>query len=649
MVEKKGRTVKDTDKITSIDFPKLGINIPVLPDPLLPVKTPDLEKFPKPSDYAFTVTYNVITDTVKTIGDSFNTKLVVDDRPADGSGADFCVPCHPLAAAFRKSPKLIAEEIAGGMQDFPYIKDAKAVNGFINFEVDMGAYGGQVLSQIESLGENYGKQNTGNGNAVVIDCSSPNIAKEMSIGHLRSTIIGESLARIYAAAGYTVIRDNHLGDWGTQFGMLGEAYNRWRDEVADLINGPNPVKGLNRLYVKINDEIAREGGNQSPLYESGKQWFQRLEQGDPEAIDLWRWTVELSLKEFGRVYQLLDTKYEYMLGESEYVGMLGAVVKSMVDNGVAAKDDDGAIIVHFNNSNLGKLVVQKSDGTSVYATRDLAALAARTEWFHPEKILYVVGGEQKQYFQQVFEAFNMLVGGRGPEIEHVPFGMVKLGKEKMSSRKGRVILLEDLLTESISKAKEKIKQGQIDKEQALTEEEVDTIARKVGVGAVVFLDLVQSRERQISLDVEEDVVENGGVLIKPDWDKILSFDGNSAPYIQYAHTRAQSIIKRANEIGIDIDTIPSASFNTPIEKSLVKQLSRFPAAIQSAIAQNEPYIISDYSYQLAELFNRFYKQEKVISEPDSAKRNDRLRLTAAVAQVIRNSLQLVCIEAPEKM
>jgi len=640
---------KSGERTSAIDFQKLGISVPDLPQPLLPVEKPNLVDLPKPSDYVYLATHAILEDAVKRLGEGTKIKPILDNNPPSEARADFSIPCHPLASIFRKPPQSIAEEVAEEVADLPNIRETRAVNGFVNIEIDPNSLGNQVLHEIEVLGKDYGRQNIGNGNTVVIDCSSPNIAKEMSIGHLRSTIIGESLARIYRAAGYTVVRDNHLGDWGTQFGMLGEAYGRWKDEVAGLIDGPDPVKGLNKLYVKMNDAIAREGGKESALYESGKRWFQRLEQGDPQAIALWRWATSLSLTEFQRVYDLLGTKYEYVLGESQYVDMLSDIVRSMVDNRVATKDAEGTTTVHFADEKLGKLVVQKSDGTSVYATRDLAALAARTEWFNPERILYVVGGEQKFYFQQLFEAFSILTGGKGPQVDHVSFGMVKLGKEKMSTRKGRVVLLEDLLTESIRRAKEKILQSQGEKGKIFTDDEIDAVAKQVGVGAVVFLDLAQSRERQIALDVEEELSEDGTAILKPDWDKILSFEGNSAPHIQYAHARARSILGRAHEIGMSVDTSQPSSFETQVEESLIKQLGRFPAIIQQALTQNEPYLVSDYAYRVADLFNQYYKQEKVISEPDPGKRNDRLRLTAAAAQVIENSLELLCIEAPEKM
>ncbi len=641
-----------------MNFKKLDIKIPHLPDARIPVQIPDIRILPKTNDYAWINAKEILTSIAKRLEQGTGTTLRID-TPAVNIDADLSIPCHPLARPLRKSPIIIAQEAAIEVSLValpPVVKRVFALNGYVNFEFDMNIYGNTVLQEIERLGNRYGEQNLGNGATVVLDVSSPNVAKHMSVGHLRSTVIGESLSRLYKKAGYKVIRDNHLGDWGTQFGMLGRAYDLWKDEVPELKT--NPVQGLYKLYVKMHQEIVIQkeankqlliqgGMNQteaearaeSELEKEGKKWFQRLEQGDSEAKKLWKWAYELSLKEFERVYQYLGPKFEYMLGESYYINMNPYVAQALLTTKTAEKADDSSIAVFFQDKELGaeegkpgKLVIRKSDGTSLYSTRDLSTLVARTHWFQPEKIIYVVGGEQQLYFKQVFNAFERFSQGKGPALEHVWFGKVSLPEgQKMSTRKGNVIFLEDVLNEAIKRARAKIEVNKIGIN--LTPDEREKIARQVGIGAVIYLDLGQGRERNIQFD----------------WEKALSFEGNSAPYLQYTFARANSILKKAKDSGIDVHTQVEPVFGLEVEVALIRHLAKFPNAIEEAINQNQPSVISEFIYKTADLFNRLYGQTKILKEPDTTKRNSQLRLVSAVAQVIKNGLDLLAIEAPERM
>ncbi len=619
----------------------LGIPVPPLPESTMP--TAQKARILTREDY----TYLKLQDTLQQqISDLTSYEDVQISEPSKGIEADYAFATHPLAKSLRKNPTDIALSLAAQINDGrrpDLISIVSGQGGFLNLSININPYGAEVLKEIEDYRESYGSQNIGDGATVVIDCSSPNVAKFMSVGHLRSTIIGESLARINQATGHEVIRDNHLGDWGTQFGMLARAHELWSEEYEELRDGSDPVKGLYKLYVRIHEEVEKEkeaektrSGNpdvkvESNLEKEGRDWFRRLEGGDEKAMDLLKWATKQSLVEFQRVYDLLGTKYEHMLGESFYVPMLPDILKFMQDKGIVHPDNKGALTVDLEAQKLPRLVVQKSDGTSLYSTRELATLVARSAWFNPQRILYVVGGDQREYFQQVFAAFDQMTQGeKRPETEHISFGMISLPEGKMSSRAGRVVFLEDVLSEAITRARTKTEEVSRD---SLTNEEKNDIAKKIGVGAVVFFDLGQGRERNIQFD----------------WDKALSFEGYSAPYIQYAHARAEALLRRATEQNIAIDPETSPVFDQPSEAALIKHLSRFPETVTKAALLNRPDIIAQYTYTTATKFSDLYHDVSVLHEPDDKIRNTRLRLTQATAQVIRNGLRLLCIEAPNRM
>ncbi|MDO8619621.1 MAG: arginine--tRNA ligase [Candidatus Daviesbacteria bacterium] len=629
----------------------LGINVPPLPDSLIPIIALDLDTFPTRASYP---EYLLIDDLQKSISriqpEASNLHIM---EAATEISADYALACHPLAKVLRQSPQQIAEEIAA--QFTPLTNEAlgevSAQNGYINFVVENNTFGNQILQNIENLNDNYGEINLGNGKTVVIDCSSPNVAKFMSVGHLRSTVIGESLARIWRATGHEVIRDNHLGDWGTQFGMLVAAHERWSDEYEEIRDNTNPVQGLYKLYVRIHEEsekerlvLAAEQGITDPekikdietsLEKEGREWFHKLEGGDKTALELLKWSTTQSLAEFQKIYDQLGTKYEYMLGESFYVGMLPEIVQFLRDKHIATDNADGSVVVDLEQEKLNRLIVQKKDGSSLYSTRDLATIVARVAWFHPKRIIYVVGGDQTEYFKQLFVTSNKMTDGTGPELEHVSFGLIKIKlpdeeeAQKMSTRAGRVVFLGEVLDLAINKAREKTNQvsGQ------LSETERESIAQKVGVGAVIFSDLGQGRERNIDFDVE----------------KAITFEGKSAGYIQYAHARASSLIRRATDAAVQINNDEPVILGTDSETNLVKHLGHFPEAIIKAQDSNNPSVIAEYTYQAASMFSDFYRENSVFNEPDPNIRNGRLRIARAAAQVIKNGLNLLCIEAPERM
>ncbi len=626
------------------DLHYLGIPVPPLPKSMIPVVEPNLTTIPENNEYVWAKLQKELETHLTGLNHALTETSIQVIEPPSRIQADLTIVCHGMAKTLRKSPAQIAQELATGFNQEPHpqaIKQANAEGGYLNFQLDPGVFTSQVLTEIETYQDRYGEQKTGGGKTIIIDCSSPNVAKYMSVGHLRSTIIGESLARIHRANGYTVIRDNHLGDWGTQFGMLTRAYELWSQDYEELRDNTDPVRGLYKLYVRIHDEVEKERAAErarlrdpnaeveTPLEREGRKWFQRLEAGDTEALKLLKWATEQSLTEFQKVYDLLGTKYEYMLGESFYFSMLPPVLQYTKDRGIATIDETGAAIVDLSERNLKNLVIQKADGTSLYSTRDLATLVARCAWFQPDRILYVVGEDQQDYFQQVFATFDKMTDGKRPHLEHLHFGMIKLPEGKMSTRAGRVIFLEDVLNEAIDRARQKI--NEINKN--LPPEEKEIIAKQVGVGAVAFFDLGQNRERSISFD----------------WDKALSFTGYSAPYIQYAHARMAALLRRAEEEAIKLAPDIPVKTTDQSEFLLIKQISKFPEIVALAGAKNSPEVIADHIYHTAGLFSDFYKQVSVFNEPDLNIRNTRLRLTRAAAQVIKKGLNLLCIEAPNRM
>lgn len=598
------------------------------------------------------------------------------------TGFDYGINLTSLASQEGLSPQDLALQIASK------IDGAEAVGSFLNFKLEMSEFGHAVVDQILDMKADYGKENEGNGQRVVIDMSSPNIAKRMSYGHLRSTIIGDALANLHRSAGYEVIRDNHIGDWGTQFGKLIVAIKNWGDE-NELLASDDPIGVLQDLYVKFHSEeeiekgVLREEAKQkievdgvesvtgleetieiisqeimtrkkisrseldttkitedaldrvivSGLEKEGRNWFLKLEKGNKEARRLWKLCIDLSLKEFNQIYEVLGVNFEESFGESFYESMLGGVIDKVASS-KAGHVSNGALVIDMQDKGLGVAIVQKSDGASVYMTRDLACAIYREEEMKADKAIYVVGDDQKQYFEQLFESLSRLGYKIGENSVHVYFGMVSLPEGKMSTRKGRVILLKDVLSEGFRKAKDVVeaKSPELNKNESLKDE----IVRQIAVGALKWNDLCQDPRKSIIFN----------------WDKALNFDGNSAPYVQYTAVRANSIIEASR---IDIAQLSKNNANSEndyqeiSEKALIRQLASFPKAIKDALDNNSPAKVATYVFELSKRFNTFYSKNRVLGIEDENIVSSRLKLVAATYQTIKNSLAILGIEVPSRM
>lgn len=545
--------------------------------------------------------------------------------PGDPKG-DVAVPCFPLAKAMRRSPAQIAGEFAGRASfECDLFSRAEGVGGYLNFFLDPAAFNAGVVSDFARMGPDYGASDMGGGRNVVVDYSSPNIAKPFSVGHLRSTNIGSSICSILRFAGYNVIGDNHLGDWGTQFGKLIYAYKHWGDRA---VVESDPIRELLKLYVRFHDEAGVAGDEHpeegNPLEEEARRYFKMLEDGDPEILSLWRWIKDVSLNDFRKVYDVLGVSFEEMLGESFYNDKMDEI-KAMAEKlGIVETDPDGTKLIRLDRFGISTpLLLQKKDGASLYATRDLACILYRQRTWDPCKIVYVVGEEQQLYFSQLFKAAELM--GFRPGLEYVPFGLMTLPSEgKFSTRKGRVIFLEDVLRESVERASAMVEGRELD------DESKRRIAREVGIGAVKYNDLSQNRRKTVSFD----------------WDRMLSMDGNSSPYLQYSYSRARAILRKAG--------VPSAASwdssvpSEPEEAALLAMLSRFPMVVESAADQFCPHVIANWLFELAQGFTSFYTRVKVLSSEEPFRTN-RLILADFYSSVVRRGLSLLGVGVLEEM
>jgi arginyl-tRNA synthetase len=574
---------------------------------------------------------------VRALGQGCEGKIRVE-FPPPGIDADLALPLFSVSKKLRKNPQELAQEVIEKTDTSGTIfSELSAEKGFVNFRLDWRKCNKLFFEDFLSAGDAYGKSDVGRGRTVVIDYSSPNIAKPFSVGHLRSTVIGQALYNIFTFLGYRVIGDNHIGDWGTQFGKLLAAYVKWGSETA---LEQAPTRALLDLYVRFHDEAEED-----PALESeAREWFAKLEAGDEEAASLWKRFRDLSLREFERIYDLLGVGFDCTLGESFYNDKLPDVVEQAMGAGIArwslvpAKEEgaevDGeveeqekVVLIPLESHGIrAPLILQKSDGTSLYATRDIATLKYRIEKWKPSRVLYVVGAEQRLYFSQLFKAFELL--GIDAECVHVAFGLIRLPEGRMSTRKGRVIFLEDLLDEAVERARS------IVQERDMAEDEKEAIARLVGVGAVKYADLSQDRTKDVVFD----------------WKKMLALEGNSGPYLQYAYTRAASIIRKSGESDLtalrEID--PGILLNGE-ETALIWEIAKFPEVIRQSANDYKPHYIANYLFALSQAFNRFYVNNAVLRAETPALRESRLALVGMVAHVLRRGLGLLGIECPEKM
>lgn len=543
-----------------------------------------------------------------------NIEKLIEIPPRSEMG-DFAFPCFQLAKTFRKAPNMIAGEIAEKINKEGFEK-VEALGPYINFFMDKGEFIKETLSKILDEGEKYGSSEIGKGKNITIDYSSPNIAKPFHVGHLFSTAIGNSLYKMLSFEGYNCIGINHLGDWGTQFGKLISAYKRWADVEA---LHKEPIKELLRIYVKFHEEAEKDPS----LEDEGRMYFKKLEDGNKEEVELWEKFKDLSLKEFKKVYDLLNVKFDSYAGESFYNDKMDAVVEEIEDKNLLVTSN-GAKVVMMEEENMPPCIIKKADGATIYATRDLAAAFYRKNNYDFYKSIYVVGADQSLHFKQVFKVIEKMGYDWAKDCKHVGFGLIRFKDRKLSTRKGQVIFLEELLNEAVSKTREVIE------EKNPNLENKEEVAKKVGIGAVIFTYLKNKREKDIVFK----------------WEEMLNFEGETGPYVQYTYARGKSILRRAGE------TLENADFtklSSTEEFELVKVLGNFNEAILDGIEKLEPSIVTRYIIEVAKAFNKFYNAHNIMATEDIEIKNARLKMVEASCQVIKNGLSLLGIDVVEKM
>ncbi len=538
------------------------------------------------------------------------------EYPPDDKMGDVALPCFKLSRVLRKSPVQIANELVSEIPANDKIQRVESVSGYLNFFLNREEFTREVVSTALKEQDTYGSQNIGKGKNIVIDYSAPNIAKPFHVGHLRSTVIGNSLYRIFEFLGYNCVGINHLGDWGTQFGKLIAAFKLWGSKESIEKGG---IKELLAIYVKFHDEAEKNPA----LEDEAREWFVKMEKGDKEALELWQWFKDISLKEFNNVYDLLGITFDSYAGESFYEDKMPPVIEELKDKNLLT-ESQGALIVDLDEYDMPPCLIVKKDGSTLYATRDITAAIYRKETYDFEKCIYVTGAAQSLHFNQWFKVIELMGYDWHDKLVHVPFGIVSLGGEKLSTRKGKVVFLEDILSEAIKKTLSIIE------EKNPNLEDKEEIARHMGVGAVVFSDLYSNRIKDVSFS----------------WDEILNFDGETGPYVQYTHARTCSLLKKAEK---DVNPNFDASLlSTEEEFKVIKSLYLFPEKVVSAMKDLEPSIITRYLVDLAQDFNRFYHEHSILVD-DEALRNARLALVLAVKYTLSTGLRLIGLNAPERV
>ncbi len=550
-----------------------------------------------------------------------NTILELLEYPPNPEMGDLSLPCFKLSKALRKSPQAIADGLKDSLQH-DALERVDSVSGYLNIFLDKSRFISEQIAEILTAGPVYGSRDIGKGGTVVIDYSSPNIAKPFHIGHLRSTVIGNSLKKIHRFLGFNVVGVNHLGDWGTQFGKLIVAYTRWGEEAKVESDG---IDELLRLYVKFHDEAEKE----PYLEEEARSWFVRIENGDEEAIRLWKWFVSISLKEFKKIYDLLGVDFESFAGESFYNDKMAAVIEELSAKNLL-EEDDGAKLVRLEEYNMSPALMLKKDGSSLYHTRDVAAALYRKKTYDFVKSLYVTDYAQNLHFQQLFKIVELMGYDWAKDMAHVPFGRVSLEGMSLSTRKGNVIKLEDLLLQAIDKTREIIESKNPNMPNK------DEVARQVGVGAIVFNDLYANRIKDVVFS----------------WEEALNFEGESGPYVQYTHARVCSVLRKANggeSIELPVGGALDASKLLNVEAiGVLRELSRFGERVEQAMVKLEPSMISRYLIDVAQSFNRFYHECPILVD-DPAVRASRLALVKCVQITLSTGLGLIGLETPEKI
>lgn len=537
--------------------------------------------------------------------------------PGDETLGDLAFPCFRLAKTLRKPPAAIAADIAGSLKLPASISKANAVGAYINFFLDRRQFIQNTLAEVNKQGLSFGGADLGQGRTVCVDYSAINIAKPFHMGHLSSTVIGNSLCKIYGFLGYKAVGINHLGDWGTQFGKLIVAYKKWGDrrEIEQ-----DSVNAMLRLYVKFHDEAEKD----ESLNDEGRAWFKKIEDGDEEALEIFNWFKELTLREAGVIYDMLGVSFDSYAGESFYNDKMQPVIDELKAKGLL-EFSDGAYVVRLDSFDLPPCIILKSDGATLYATRDLAAAFYRKHTYDFEKCLYVVAYQQNLHFKQLFKVIELMGQPWASDMEHVAFGMVSLEDGTLSTRKGKVVFLKDVLDKAVEKTLSIIQ------EKSPGLENKEDVAKVVGVGAVVFDTLTAARIKDIVFS----------------FDRVLNFDGETGPYVQYTHARCASLLRRA---GFDYmgGSKDYSALDNDEAFAAVKLLYAFPEIVQRACEKNEPYLITRHIIELAKAMNKYYYEHRIITE-DVSQSSARLLLAHCVKTVIKTGLSLIGVGAPERM
>ncbi len=541
--------------------------------------------------------------------------------PPQQTMGDLAFPCFALAKSWRRSPVHIATELSEQLQQVAAGQaEVQANGGYINLFWKREHYAPQLMDTISSA--YYTQLEQKDHARIIIDMSSPNIAKPFGVGHLRSTVIGASLYRIYAAAGYTPISVNHIGDWGTQFGKQIVAHLRWSDPVQ---SAANPIGEALRVYIKFHEEAQA----MPELEDEARHWFRRLEDGDAEAMELWSYFVKVSMESLDRLYARLGVHFDHVLGESFYNDKMPAVVEQLVELGLL-EESDGAQVVRLDELDLPPCLILKSDGTTIYPTRDLATAIYRKQVMKGDELLYVVGGEQKLHFRQVFAVLQKMGYAWAEDCTHISFGLMKINGKKMSTRKGKVILLEQLMDEAVTRASQII----ADKNPTLPDRE--QVAEQIGIGAIIFSDLKNARQNEIDFSLEE----------------ALSFEGETGPYVQYAHARICRILQKSAQMKSQPDDVPSTDPAPQLWSDsaweLLCHLGSYREVLERAVHLQEPSVIARYALQTARLFNQWYGRERIV-DADSRVKEQRLSLASLTGQTLQRSLYLLGMAAPQEM
>ena len=541
--------------------------------------------------------------------------------PKEKTMGDFAFPCFRLAKAFRKAPAMIAPEIAEKLSGHPLFEKVQAVGPYVNVFIDKVAWTKSVLEEYEAA-ETFGSgtegvKEDGSKKNIVLDYSSINIAKPFHIGHLRTTVIGNSIKKLYEFLGYNTISVNHLGDWGTQFGKMAVAYQKWGNKEEIEAKG---VRGLMALYVRFHEEAK----NDPSLDDEARAAFASMENGNEEILSLWRWFVKISLNEVARVYELLDVHFDSYNGESFYMDKMDGPITLLREKGLLV-ESEGAQVVDLSEYNMPPCIVLKSDGSSIYATRDIAAAIYRKNTYDFDKCLYITASEQILHFSQLFKVLELMGFEWAKDMVHIPYGFVSLEEGKLSTREGNVIYLEDLLNEAIAKTRDIMNEKNPDLEN------LEEVARQVGVGAVVFHDLFNNRIKDVTFS----------------WDNVLNFDGETGPYVQYTFARASSVLRKAGDPELKVPD--PEKLTDEYAQEIIKLIEDFPNRVREAARKYEPYIITRYTVAVATAYNKFYHEDPILTAEDEETKMARLYLTKMVTYILKTGLGLIGVAAPERM